>query len=766
MFVAPQFTIVERDLQIGQMRTCGINLRCFHVVDFAYSALASKGILCHRLNVAAMKIQGVAPFFPRFLLGATLIFWGFTADLPIIGLILAVVVEGRNWLTIRWNFGDKAYVRAWSMSVLAMLATALLLWMDGLQPETVRKFTSWMPLFLVSVQFTQSYGMEGKLPLHTFSYFSRKKFLRDQKMGLANLPQTIPFTPVYFVLCLLFSATGVNSYASWFFPGLLLLSVWCLWGLCRNHERRKAVLGISLALMMALAVCTQWCLRNSVEFFMGQRMEEYGAAEDGVRWQRSSSRIGQVGQIKQSSQIFWRLKTMQGPVPALVRIACYNRYFSSGHWRYDPPLDTAQEQDFNGLYVIGLADRTMKPTVNEFLYRSVGEVPAGQEARDDLPRYSMRGGVKAASLLPLPGALHTMHLSAQDLEKNSVGSIRITPRHAVLDATVRWDGEFDSDGPVFADEGGDMSVDLAVPVQEREVLREIVASLSLSTLNFEEKIAALRRYFSRNFSYSTYLTINSKLNSKWNAERNNGKSRAITGRDSALAQFLLEEKAGHCEYFATATTLLLRSAGLKARYCVGFAVQEKNTKNDEFVIRGTHGHAWCRAWNDSSQRWVDVDLTPPTGFRVDQPVIGWQRSAADFLQLLREDFTVWRTQPKNQRTVMLSLSILGLALLVWIGRSLWKTHSRVTRTMHRHAPPRLETPLSKLDRWLVKKIGLRPPGMPYGHWVGRLHVSVDSQLLAEAVAIHNRLRYDPTPAEPLLLERLQLLCRNLKTLLR
>jgi hypothetical protein len=41
-----------------------------------------------------------------------------------------------------------------------------------------------------------------------------------------------------------------------------------------------------------------------------------------------------------------------------------------------------------------------------------------------------------------------------------------------------------------------------------------------------------------------------------------------------------------------------------------------------------------------------------------------------------------------------------------------------------------------------------------------------TRLLAEAVAIHNRLRYDPTPAEPLLLERLQLLCRNLKTLLR
>ena len=714
----------------------------------------------------AVETPGVAPLFPRWLLGAALIFWGFTSDIPFIGLTMAVVIESRQWLNIRWNFGDKAYVRAWSLSVSAMLVTGLLLWMDGLQPETVRKFTSWMPLFLFSVQFTQSYGIEGKLPLHTFSYFSRKKFLFDQKMGIASRPLSLAFTPVYFVICLLFSATGLNAYALWFFPALLLLTVWCLWGECCNHGRRKAVLGVALAMLVGLAVIAQWGLHNGIELLTGQRMEYYDSKEDGTLWQRSNTRIGQVGQIKQSSRIFWRLKTEQGPAPVLLRTASYNRYFSSGHWRYDPPLDTAQEEDFNGLFVTGRADRTLDATVDEFLYRSVGEVPAGQEARDDLPRYSMRGGVKAASLLPLPGALHTIHLSAQDLEKNSVGSIRITPRHAVLDATVRWNSEFDSDGPAFANEGGDISTDLAVPVQERVVLREIAASLALDTLSFEEKIAALRRYFSRNFTYSTYLTINSQLNRKWNAERSKGKNRTISGRDSALAQFLLEEKTGHCEYFATATTLLLRSAGLKARYCVGFAVQEKNPQSGELILRGTHGHAWCRAWNDSTRRWVDVDLTPPTCFLVDQPETGWQRGVVDFFQRLREDFTVWRTLPQNQRTVMLSFSFFGLALLAWIGRSLWKTRTRAVQNVPQHVFPRLSTPLSDLDRWLNKQIGPRPPGMPYGLWVGRLSDTVDPHLVAEAVAVHNRLRYDPVPLEPDLRERLRLLCRDLRASLR
>ncbi len=56
------------------------------------------------------------------------------------------------------------------------------------------------------------------------------------------------------------------------------------------------------------------------------------------------------------------------------------------------------------------------------------------------------------------------------------------------------------------------------------------------------------------------------------------------------------------------------------------------------------------------------------------------------------------------------------------------------------------TPLLELERWLVKKIGPRPPGMPYSQWVKKIDPLVDAQLLTEAISLHNQLRYDP--AEP------------------
>ena len=43
---------------------------------------------------------------------------------------------------------------------------------------------------------------------------------------------------------------------------------------------------------------------------------------------------------------------------------------------------------------------------------------------------------------------------------------------------------------------------------------------------------------------------------------------------SALDDFLNRSRAGHCEYFATATVLLLRAAGIPARYATGYSVQE------------------------------------------------------------------------------------------------------------------------------------------------------------------------------------------------
>ena len=84
-------------------------------------------------------------------------------------------------------------------------------------------------------------------------------------------------------------------------------------------------------------------------------------------------------------------------------------------------------------------------------------------------------------------------------------------------------------------------------------------------------------------------------------------SGARPGR-TALEEFLLTTRAGHCEYFATATALLLREAGVPARYAVGYAVHEWSRVEGRWIVRARDAHAWALAWVDGA--WVEVDTTP------------------------------------------------------------------------------------------------------------------------------------------------------------
>lgn len=497
---------------------------------------------------------------------------------------------------------------------------------------------------------------------------------------------------------------------------------------------------------------------------MGHGMGGDSSASQSTQWHRSNTNIGHVGKIKQSSEIFWRIQNENGPAPDLLLTASYNRYFSSGHWRYEPPTGTTQEFDFKGLAAVGLAARGENIADDVKLYRTTGVIEVGQEDRADLPRFSMIGAVKTDSLLPLPSALYTTYLNAQEAEYNSIGTIRMTPRHGVVQATVRHDGPFDRESPPFpADAANEESIDLFVPAQEKVVLDEIVQSLELKDMSLEEKVAALRLYFYRNFKYSTYLRIQGNLRDKWRKEERGNRYRTMTGRDSALAQFLLEEKSGHCEYFATATTLLLRSAGVPARYCVGFSVQERNNKTGEYVLRGTHAHAWCRVWNEKTQRWQNLDTTPPSWIATELGMTGWRRDVMDSLQRVRENFTIWRTQPENRAIVLTVFVSAALLVAAWVIFRLWKTRSRTARqTKRKHLPVR-KTPLSELERWLVSKIGHRPAGTPFAHWVRKLEQFADPQLVHEAIQLHNRLRYDPVESESALAQRLQQLCQSLRS---
>lgn len=76
-----------------------------------------------------------------------------------------------------------------------------------------------------------------------------------------------------------------------------------------------------------------------------------------------------------------------------------------------------------------------------------------------------------------------------------------------------------------------------------------------------------------------------------------------------VAELLRQKPKAHCEIFACAMALMLRSQGVPCRYVNGFAVVEKSWTGDYYVVRVRDAHAWCEVWDGHA--WRTFDPTPP-----------------------------------------------------------------------------------------------------------------------------------------------------------
>ena len=63
-----------------------------------------------------------------------------------------------------------------------------------------------------------------------------------------------------------------------------------------------------------------------------------------------------------------------------------------------------------------------------------------------------------------------------------------------------------------------------------------------------------------------------------------------------IEDFLTKNPQGHCEYFATALTLMLRSQGIPARMVIGYKCDEWNAMGGFYQVRQLHAHSWVQAF--------------------------------------------------------------------------------------------------------------------------------------------------------------------------
>jgi transglutaminase-like putative cysteine protease len=81
------------------------------------------------------------------------------------------------------------------------------------------------------------------------------------------------------------------------------------------------------------------------------------------------------------------------------------------------------------------------------------------------------------------------------------------------------------------------------------------------------------------------------------------------GDEAPLEGFLFDTRAGYCQQYSGAMTLLLRMGGIPARVATGFSPGGVRTGTNDWVVRDTDAHSWVEAWFDGIG-WVTFDPTP------------------------------------------------------------------------------------------------------------------------------------------------------------
>lgn len=678
---------------------------------------------------------------PKLLLGTSLLFWGAMTERPVIGLLLALLVESANWTRFRWDFHDSAVTRAWKLTPVIIIIFASLLMLEGERHTALPRLLIWLPLLFIPLQFVQAFGFRNSLPLNCFSFFSQLHRKRNLKRGLPASVVHFNVGNIYFITIIISSAIGRNASHLSFIIGVVTLTGWLLFSKTRARLVPLAILiilggGIGIVGQTGLTKLYNWATSTS-----------YAGGYPGINPTESRTSIGSLGEIKQSPEIKWRLRPQPRSVaPRLLRTATYNRYRGIS-WENRLPAEFPEDDDdFRPLDTLEIIDGE--------IHYLLSENADAAAIRPGLPTFQIKGSARNDTVLPLPlNAASLRHFELDGIEINLLGTTRIFPKRAIIEGSVKWRDNTNPESPPYEDE------DLAIPEREEEIIRQLADQLGLAEApTLREKLHLLQSWFASEFEYTRYLSLPRPRNHR---------------RDeiSPVGLFLTVSKKGHCEYFATSSALLLRAANIPTRYNIGYSVQERDLKRNEFVVRGIHGHAWCNVWDADINQWIDFDPTPPNWLAAETTRQTSTQNLSDAFQRFKEDFFLWRNRPVNRLGATIVMWTIGIAVFAFLATRLWKSKLTVEREKSKTHLTTLgkPTPLHRLEPRARRILGPRPPGLTLPTWLRRLPENLaPPATLHEAITLHQQLRFDPQPTTtttnlPRLTELTESLEKSLKT---
>ena len=260
-------------------------------------------------------------------------------------------------------------------------------------------------------------------------------------------------------------------------------------------------------------------------------------------------------------------------------------------------------------------------------------------------------------------------------------------------------------------------MDLVIPKEHRVALAQVTDG----QIPAEKAIVFIREFFS-DFRYTLFQS---------NADI----------RDDPLGYFLQTSKAGHCEYFASATTLLLRQLGIPSRYVVGYAVTEWNDEMKMYMVRKRHAHAWASAYIDG--RWVPIDTTPQQWLAMEEDQSSVLQPIWDFLGNNQFLFELWFNDQKleDYENELYGIGFVLALILFWriaTSEQVLIEREQSTNSSNWILPGR-DSPFFKIEEQLSILGFRRGKGELMTEWLLR----IERPDLLPMLTSHNRWRFDP-----------------------
>ena len=343
----------------------------------------------------------------------------------------------------------------------------------------------------------------------------------------------------------------------------------------------SSLFGITPVLMLCILLVA------GLIFFLLPRMSggylsAYAAGEEISSGFSERVQLGRIGEIQQSNSVVMHVQIdgdTDGHHDLLWRgVALSN--FDGRNW-FSPQKRIILPRWSDGRFVLSppTSLQDMRTHVPKNIHYRVLLEPIGSDVFFIAPRGSSLSGNYHMLTMDEEGAVYdldrdrppTVYEAESDVGQPSAAQLRTAPTD--LPATI-WQQY------------------MRPPAKLDDRIPELARQITGSAPTNYDKAVALESYLTSHYGYTLQL-----------------------GRKSPadpLAYFLFERKEGHCEYFASAMAVMLRTLNIPSRVVNGFRTGEFNDVTGQYVIRARNAHSWVEVFFPN-YGWISFDPTPGAG---------------------------------------------------------------------------------------------------------------------------------------------------------